>query len=196
LRAAGLGTPRGFAAWSGLKQAEAKAAFAGLDTLDVEVDGEKELHAVLAGRADWLRPTWPDTAPGRGAVAFLPFGDNLIALRGGPAFWVDPEHHAIPVPVWGRGRGSTLGDVRQSMLRPIMADGRLVGFWEFDPDAQTAATAVFAHIDKATRGRIEDRRLEVGAFLAEQLGHGRSFSLDKDDALRRRVADLGAIAPR
>ncbi|MEO1083197.1 MAG: crosslink repair DNA glycosylase YcaQ family protein [Acidobacteriota bacterium] len=194
LRAAGLGTPRAFAAWSGLKQAEAKAAFAGLETASVEVEGEKMPHHVLASRDGWLQPAWLDDAPGRGAVAFLPFEDNLIALRGGPAFWVDPEHHGIPVPVWGRGRGSTLGDVRQSMLRPVLADGRLVGFWEFDPDAQTATTAVFATIDERTRGRIENRRREVGSFLAGQLGHGRSFYLDKDEALRRRVAQLREIA--
>ncbi|MEM1183217.1 MAG: crosslink repair DNA glycosylase YcaQ family protein [Acidobacteriota bacterium] len=197
LRAAGVSTPRAFAAWSGLKQGESKAAFAGLDTVSVEVDGEKEPHAVLAERAAWLNDDWlesPGDGPDAETVGFLPFGDNLVALRGGPAFWVDPEHHGIPVPVWGRGRGSTLGDVHQSMLRPIVAGGRIVGFWEFDPDAHTATTAVFADVGEETRGRIESRRVEVGAFLAEQLGHGRSFSLDKDESLRRRVAQLKQLA--
>ena len=103
---------------------------------------------------------------------------------------VDPEHHGIPVPVWGRGKGSTLGDVRHGALRPIVAESRIVGFWELDPDAEEVVTGLFAEVADATRDRVAEEAVALGTFLVKELGHGRSFSIDTEKHLRKRCEHI------
>jgi hypothetical protein len=49
-----------------------------------------------------------------------------------------------------------------------------------------AGDAVPAAKKKAIAALAED----VGTFLLEEIGHGRSFSLDSEDAMRERAADV------
>ncbi len=118
-----------------------------------------------------------------------------MAFQGGPATLVDPAHHAIEVPVWGRSQGTTLGDATHSSLRTVVAGGRLAGFWEFDPDSGEVVVATFAPAPEELQAEIEAAAADTARFLAEDLGHGRSFSLDKDDDLRRRAGIVRAGAP-
>ena len=194
LRAAGLATRPAFAAWSGLGQRAATKALVATGAVQVEIEGGGE----VSGEAYWALPSWLASArealESSPPVAFLPFEDNLVAFQQGPAFWVGSKYHAIEVPVWGRGRGSTLGDARHSSLRTLVAEGRIVGFWEFDPDTSSVVYEIFDPVTAATREQLEAEAAVTGAFLAEGLGHGRSFSLDTDDAMRRRVAHIRALA--
>jgi len=84
----------------------------------------------------------------------------------------------------------TLGDARHSTLRPIVAGGRLVGFWEFDPDAEEVVTGCFDEISSGSHERIAEEAAKLGRFLTEEVGHGRSFSLDTEESLRKRVAEI------
>ena len=188
LRAAGFGSRKGLAAWSGLSQRDAGQALAGLDTLTLTVDGVEGPQLALAEHRDVL-----ESPPTEDAVALLPFEDNLIALREGPAFFVDPEHLSIPVPVWGRGRGSTVGDVRHGSLRPIIAEHRLVGFWELDPDTDSVVTGLFAEVGSHSRDRIAQEANDLGGFLIGQLGHGKSFSIDSEKHQRKRCEHIRSI---
>jgi hypothetical protein len=123
-------------------------------------------------------------------VALLPFEDNLIALQGGPAALVDARHHALEVPSWGSQGTGPLADAAHLSLRPVVADGRIAGFWEYDPDAQEV---VLGGLDGPLPAAAHERARDVSAFLAKDVGHGRSFSLDTDDALRERAAWVRAL---
>ena len=182
-RAAGLATRKQFAAWSGLNQTAAKAAIAANGLLEIQIEGEKDPVFISQ---DGLEA--PDDAAAR--PVFLPFEDNLIALRSGPAFFVEPEFHGLPVPVWGRGKGSTLGDVKHSTLRSIVWREKLVGFWEFDPDSEGIVHHCFDALGKAAQRKLAEEAEDLTRFIVDQLGHGRSFSLDKDDDLRRRAEQI------
>ncbi|HEX2679101.1 MAG TPA: crosslink repair DNA glycosylase YcaQ family protein [Polyangiales bacterium] len=191
--AGALGTLEDFAEWSGLSQREAREALAPLSLTGVEVEDAGDAKATwlaLPERVHELTST-PDTTD---AIAFLPFEDNLEALHGGVSRLVDPAHHATKVPSWGQKRPATLGTARRMAWRTVMAEGRIVGFWEYDPDARDVVFACFDRLSPEVRERLAERAEALGTFLREQVGHGRSFSLDTDDALRERAARLRASA--
>lgn len=193
-RAAGLGTVKDLACWTGVSQRDAKAALARVAALPVAVEGEEELYFALEEARERLEGGEGEDPP---AVALLPFEDNLIALHRGPALLVDPAHHGVEVPVWGSStKSAALGEARHMSFRSVVAGGRILGLWEYDPDARAAVVACFAPVAKATRERIEEAAAGTARFLAEEIGHGRSFSLDTDDELRRRAAQLREMGGR
>jgi hypothetical protein len=182
-RAAGVATVKGFAEWAGVAQRDAAAALERLDTVAVEVAGEKLPRRALRGALE------VDRDAARAAVALLPFEDNVFATQGGPAMMVDEAHLGIEVPTWGSGgRPSTLGEAKHLGQRSVVAEGRLVGFWDFDPDARKVVHALFDDVSAATRKKLAAAAAELGRFLADEIGHGRSHALDSDDELRRRAA--------
>jgi hypothetical protein len=71
-------------------------------------------------------------------------------------------------------------------MRSVAAEGRVVGFWEYDPDPKEVVVGYFEPIPKEARARIGAEAADLTRFLNEDLGHGRSFSLDTDDDLRQR----------
>ncbi|MGH7150504.1 MAG: DNA glycosylase AlkZ-like family protein, partial [Planctomycetota bacterium] len=187
-RAAGLGTLKGFSEWAGISQSDATAAAGRLPLAPVTIEGVEETHLLLEpDRRALLEPRGTD-----GAVSFLPFEDNLLALRGGPSILVDPAFHGLRVPVWG-GKEDKLGAVRTMSFRSIVAEGRVVGFWEFDPKPGTVVVACFDKVKPPTRKRIDAEAAEVGAFITREFGHGKSFSIDSDEELSKRAAALAAI---
>ncbi|HEX7180221.1 MAG TPA: crosslink repair DNA glycosylase YcaQ family protein [Thermoanaerobaculia bacterium] len=179
---AGLGTQKDFAAWAGIAQRDAKAAIEKTPVLPVAIEGVDDAHYLLEDRRDLLEKAEEASQ----AVALLPFEDNVLALHGGPFLMVDPQHHATPVPSWGSSKESTLGDSRHMAMRSVAAEGRVVGFWEYDPDPREVVVGYFEPIPKEARARIEAEAADLTRFLNEDLGHGRSFSLDTDDDLRQR----------
>jgi hypothetical protein len=190
---AGVATKADFVEWCGIGKGDAAKAIEGAKLVEVAVEGiDGPCHApasALDGVAKAVDAT-------KDAVALLPFEDNVVALRGGPRIWVDEIHHDVSVPVWGGSGTSKLGDARHLSLRSIVAEGIVAGFWEYDPAAKSVVTGVFAPIDAKTRERISEEAENVGAFLRDELGHGRSFSLDTDDALAERAAFVRAMGKR
>ena len=185
LRTAGIGTTGELATWAGIGKRDAGKALATLDTVAVEVSDVPGGHLALEATADLL------CNGGRtGGASLLPFEDNLIQFQGGAAPLVDPTYHDVVVPLWGRGKPSALGDARHMSFRSIALDGRIVGFWEYDPDQQWVVTTCFERPSGANRREVEAAAEDVGAFIRDQLGHGKSFSLDTDKDLRRRIGQL------
>jgi hypothetical protein len=182
---AGVATKADFAEWCGIGKGEAAKAIERAGLVDVAVEGnDAPCHAVASA----LHNVDDTVGATRETVALLPFEDNVLALRSGPRVWVDAAHHAVDVPIWGSSGTAKLGDARHLSLRSIVAEGAVAGFWEYDPDAKAVVTGVFAHADATTRDRIGEEAERVAMFLRDELGHGRSFSLDTDDALRERAA--------
>lgn len=191
-RAAGLGTVKDFAAWAGISRRDAKAACERLDLLPVTVEGVEEEHRALAEAQEALAA---EDGSGRG-LALLPFEDNVVALHGGAALLVDAAHLGTEVPAWGHTKGSTLGDARYMSFRSIVAEGRLRGFWEYDPGSREVALAVFDPVSAATRRKVESAAVETARFLAGELGHGKSYSIDTDEDLARRAGQIRDLAAR
>jgi len=187
---AGLGTQKDFAGWAGIPQRDAKAAMERADLVPVAVDHLPEPHYLLHERRALLDSSWGTTQP----VALLSFEDNLLALHGGPALLVDKAHHAMPVQELATGKTVPLGEAKHMTLRSVMAEGKIAGVWEYDPDARTVVAAGFAGLSKATHARLDAVAEDVAHFLTEDLGHGRSFSLDTDDDLRARSGQVREMA--
>ncbi|HEX4955141.1 MAG TPA: crosslink repair DNA glycosylase YcaQ family protein [Thermoanaerobaculia bacterium] len=182
-RAAGFGSVKSFASWAGLAQRDAKAAVAGLPLVPVTVAGLDE--------PQWAYPEALDaTGANGGPVSFLPFDDNLPGLHGGPALLVDAAHHELEVPVWGSNEKQRLGWARYMSYRGMVADGRVVGFWELDPEARAVVWATFAPPEPGLASRIEAGAADTVRFLLGELGHGKSFSIDSDTDLARRATAL------
>ncbi len=182
-RAAGLGTMAAFAGWAGISQRDARAALEQIEVRPVQIEGHDGVY-LASPRCD----PWLERPPENTAAALLPFEDNLIALQGSFELLVDPAHWSIESPAWGgRGKSQPLAEARHATLRSLVAGGKISGFWEYDPDQQTAVWSSFAPLPQQLRSRVEELAAETGRFLSEELGHGRSFSLDTDEDLRRRA---------
>lgn len=124
----------------------------------------------------------------------LSFEDGYTTLHGGPGVLVDPAHHGHPVASWGSSKPSTLGEAKHLASRPILWGPAMVGFWEHDPDAGKIVTGLLGSAPRGHRKELADQARALGDFIVEDLGHGRSFSLDTDDELRARAASVRALA--
>jgi hypothetical protein len=66
----------------------------------------------------------------------------------------------------------------------IIDRGRIVGLWEYDVDSASIVWATFgAKKDKALAAAVE----ETQAYVRDQLGDARSFSLDSPASRRPRI---------
>jgi hypothetical protein len=73
----------------------------------------------------------------------------------------------------------------------ILDRGRLVGLWEFDPEAASIVWATFGPRDKALEAAVRDTE----AFVRDQLGDARSFSLDSPKSRASRLKSLREFRP-
>lgn len=183
LRAAGLATLKAFAAWAGISQRDAREALKQVPAIPVQVDDRRDTFLLLEERHPWLDDSAETAHP-----TLLPFEDNLIACQGGLQLLVDPEYHQIEVTAWGSKKKRKLGEAKHADLRSIVAEGTIVGFWEYHPDRRAIVQHCFAPISPQSRRRLDEAVSDTARFLAEEIGHGRSFSLDTDESLRRRAA--------
>jgi len=194
LQHAGAATLKMFAAWSGFSQRDAKAATARLAPMRAEGPEGEELS--VRNDVEQLLRQGPALAS---TVAFLPFEDNLVHLFGGPAHLVDEEYLDLEAPRWGTSKGkplppTTLRDMPHLALRPLLVDGRLGGFWEYDPDAEVALPRCFHAPSRTAQILLEEQSELVSTLLRSEIGHGRSFSLDTDDELRHRLKLLHTVS--
>ncbi len=171
-QAAGLATLGAFADWAGLSRREARAALEGIELVRVTVEGVQGNHLVQEAHRDWLENS-PNVESSR--VVFLPFEDNLVALQGGFRLLVEPQYLACEVPSWGRSKKTTLGETKHASLRPVAAEGRVAGFWEFDPDARKVVQHCFEPLSRASQMKLEEGVGDTGRFLAEEIGHGKEL---------------------
>lgn len=79
--------------------------------------------------------------------------------------------------------GSRLNDLPS---HAILDRGRVVGLWEYDPDTASIAWCAFGAKDKAMTDAVK----KTEAYVREQLGDARSFSLDSPKSRQPRIADI------
>ncbi len=187
--AAGIGAVEDFAAWAGISKRDAQAAAQQIAVEPVRIEGSGREWLISSERKKALL-----AASGtERVIAFLPFEDNVVALRAGPAFMVDEEFHGLKVPTWGGKGPTTLGQAKHIAFRTLIAGGGAAGFWEFDPSSGKIVTALFRKPSPADRERIASEAADLERFFREETGHARSFSLDTDADLADRAKAIRAM---
>ncbi|MCQ9164994.1 DNA glycosylase AlkZ-like family protein [Arthrobacter sp. STN4] len=159
--------------FTGFTVAQTKAALAGAGAVDV--DGLWILPADADERENFA-------APKEEQVRLLAGSDSLFLLRRNAADHFAPEDQ-------GRRLGSTRLALQADLPdHPIVDRGRIIGLWQYDPGEGRMAHWLFNTPTKAVKHRIK----EVEAFIREDLGDFRSFSLDSPSSRQKRIDALDA----
>jgi hypothetical protein len=182
---AGPATAKEVADFTGAAQRDVKAALAELRVASVEVDGYARDALVLADDVGALEAQEP--APPK--LTLLPTDDNLLTWRGGPRVFADAKHHARLVESWGSSKPVALGEAKH-LGRAVMRGAELVGFWEADVARGEATFALFTPVPATQKKELALLGHETVAFLKEELGHARTFSLDTDEHVAARAAAM------
>ena len=162
--------------WSGLGARVARAAVAELKLSPL--DGEE---LAFADDADALRSTKPAKEP---RVALVSSLDNLFHLRRELESLADAgDLKRIP------REGRTGGALMDLPSHAIAQGGRLVGLWEYDAEKEQIVAGVFGKETPAMKKAIS----AMEAFVRDQLGDARQFSLDSMESRKERLAALRKI---
>ena len=131
-------------------------------------------------------------APGKPQYALVGSMDSVSLLRRDLPSLADATD--LNRTVVGDRGARELGGLADLPSHAILDRGRLVGLWEFDPEAQRVAWWVFGANpnDKALVAAVE----RTEAFIASDLGDARSFSLDSPRSRAPRIAALRQAAGR
>lgn len=168
-------------------QRDWRVAFDAVGAEPVAVEGRKAAHFRLPESAS------PESGPPPDRVSFLAFEDPLAVIHGGPAAFVDPRFHGLAARSWGPGPATTLGAARHLATRCVLRGDRLVAFWEYDAPAGSVVVAPFDADDRATRAALREPAAALARFIAEEIGHARSFSLETDEDVQARVFALRSV---
>lgn len=158
--------------FSGLGVGATKEAMAGL-ALD-------EVAPNLLIPADWrdaFEQHQPPTEPHYSLISCI---DSLILLRRDFRSMVDETD--LQRDIWTSNGLSDLD------YNAIVDRGRIVGLWEFDPQAGEIASMLFVEPNEDLRSAID----RTQTFIRDELGDARSFSLDSPKSRQPRIAKLRA----
>lgn len=159
--------------WSGYGARAAKAAVAALRLASVD----EELLA-FPDDAEALRSTKPAKEASAALVSSL---DNLLHPRRELNSMMDPAD-LKRVPREGRS-GGALVDLPS---HAVVQDGRVVGLWEYDVEEQQIVAGLFGKPAPTVKKAIA----AMEAFVRDQLGDARQFSLDSPESRQERLAGL------
>lgn len=185
LLAGGPTTLAELAEYTGAGKRDLTAALGDLEAVPVAIDGHADAAFVLPDRV-------PATlaAPAGDALSFLAFEDLFTVLHGGPGAVTDRRHHDVLVRPWGRGQPTAIGSCKHLASRSIVRGHELIGIWEYDPARKAAAWATFEDQRADEQARIDAEAQATGDWIARELGHARTFNLDRDEAVQRRADAL------
>jgi hypothetical protein len=133
---------------------------------------------------------WSDfEAPDEPCYALVSSLDSISAARRNVTTLLDESDGSREVVV-DRGE-KALGGLSDLPSHAILDRGRIIGLWEFDMDTSRLAWGAFgAKKTKQLLAAIE----ETEAFVRDQLGDARAFSLDSPKSRTTRVAAMRALA--
>ena len=159
--------------WSGLGARAAKAAAESLKLASVDED-----QLAFAEDAEAVRGGKASKDPAAALISSL---DNLFHLRRELESLADPAD-LKRVPREGRA-GGALMDLPS---HGIAHGGKLAGLWEYDAGEQRIVAAVFGKPAPAVKKAIA----ATEAFVRDELGDARQFSLDSPESRKERLAAL------
>ena len=164
--------------FSGFTVAQSKAALAAVGAVEV---------TAADGNVLWMLPDDVDRL-----AAFDVPAEEQIQLLAGTDSLVIQRRNAADLFADGDGDATLLGAALalQPDLpdHPILDRGRIIGLWQYDPAGQRIAYWLFA----GPTPRIQQRIADVEAWIREDLGDFRSFSLDSPASRQVRVDALDA----
>ena len=140
----GPGTPADLKWWTGWTAAQVRSALAGLDTVEVDLDGSPGV--VLATDADPVTPPDP-------WVALLPALDPTVMG------WVARDWYLGP-------HAPALFDRSGNPGPTVWADGHIVGGWAHHPDGRVVFR-LLEEVPATTRKRIDKAAAELAAWLGD-----------------------------
>jgi hypothetical protein len=173
----GPATMKEFQWFSALGVKAAKDAVASLGLVAVEGD-----RLMLPGDAkDYAKLK----VPAKAQYALVSSLDAISAARRDVSTLVeDVDRARLEEWSFGERPGGALVDLAS---HAILDRGRLIGYWEYDPAAESIVYALFSgKADKALSAKIA----ETEAYVRDELGDARAFSLDSP---KSRVAKLETL---
>lgn len=176
----GPATVAEFQWFSGLGVKTAKNAVEPLDLVPAESGSDRLL---LAEDLDKFRKFSPPTKPQYVLVSSL---DSLHAHRRDVKGLLDEKDYERSVV--GEKGPAAMGGLSDLPDHAIFDRGRVVGLWEFDPDAGEIVWNAFIKPDPALLEAID----RTAAYIRDQVGDARSFSLDSPKSRAPRLAALRA----
>lgn len=165
---------------SGLGVQAAKEAVADLRL--VSAPGESEL-LIREQDADAFEAFVPSEEPCYRLVGSI---DGITHLRRDVASLLDDSD--VSRPMMGERGAKAIGGVVDLSSHAIFDRGRLVGLWEYDPGAQSIAWCSFV----PPSGALEREVARTEAFVRDELGDARSFSLDSPESRAPRIEAIRA----
>ena len=114
--------------------------------------------------------------------------DAIFLLRRDLKGLLDPRD--LDQPVFADKDSKPLGSLTDLPSHAIVDRGRVVGLWEYDTATNSIAWMTFVKKDRL----LQDAVARTEAYVREQLGDARSFSLDSPRSRAPRVAALRKAA--
>jgi hypothetical protein len=184
---AGPATLKEFAWWVGISQRDARIIIARTGLTPVEVAGWAKEAWIAPDRIDELHSA--RAKKGGGDVTLLPFRDNYLYFRRGIGVLLDDENRKTKVLDWMR-RPAVLGELDSLHHNAIVWDGKLVGYWEYDPDEDDVAWRTCSKPSGEVQRKIESRITQLRNFIRSQLGDVAFYPFDSGKNRRERIDSL------
>jgi hypothetical protein len=182
--------PSSLAAWQEFAGLGVKAARAAIEPLDLVPlatgaggDGRllpAEQRAELAGFSPPARPRY----------ALVSSLDGLFLLRHDLAGLLAGDDRERQVPA-AKG-AAAVGGLTYLPSHGVLDRGRLIGLWEYDPEAGEIVWICFGRADEALRAAVA----ATAGFIRGDLGDARSFSLDSPQSRIPRLQALRAMGAK
>lgn len=177
----GLASLAHFQWFSGLGVGVSKAATANMNLVPVE-------GTDLLIREHDLDDFNRFEAPSKPVYRLITNLDGLFLLRREVQDFVDPEDKERQVPM-EKGTGSLLKAV-DLHNHAIIDRGRIIGLWEYEVGTGSLAYACFVPMNEELKAEIE----RTEAFIRDELGDCRCFSLDSAKSRQAAIDQLRAMA--
>jgi hypothetical protein len=136
----------------------------------------------------WLLPddvrAWRTFAADDRRVVFLPYRDPFVSVRRPAA--VLARHDTVPV-LNAKSKPVAIRDANGFNHHAIVADGALVGVWEYDADARCIVSRVWS-TEKGLRAPVAEAAAETERFIQQQLGDAKLSAVDPPARRARRIA--------
>lgn len=180
---------RRFLSWTGGATEAHLRWFTGFSARDVR-DTVEHLAPVTVGDGLLALPSDADalaafTRPEEPSYALVAGTDAAVLLRRDLASLVDTDDAARVLP-----GGPAVGNLTDLESHAILDRGRLVGLWEFDPDARRIVWWAWVPADDALREAVA----RTEEFAVTQLGDVRAHGLDAPASRAPRIEALRAAA--
>jgi hypothetical protein len=130
---------------------------------------------------------WKSFAADDDRVVLLPYRDPFVSVRRPCA--VLARRGTVKV-LDAKLKPVDIRDVSGLHHHAIVADGELVGVWEYKPEAECVVTCVW-DTDKGLRARVANAAAETERFVRQQLGDAKLSAVDPPERRARRIAFCG-----